>query len=307
MGAKRLAWAFTALTVVTYVLVVFGAVVRLKGAGLSCPDWPLCYGELVPSMEFGVLFEVGHRYLASLVSLGLVGLTAAMFFVEGARERIGKHVVVAWIVLVVQIVLGGLTVLQLLASWTVTSHLLCGNAFALSLAVIAVRLFDTGKAERSPVATPLRVAIGATAALLVVQMALGGLVASNFAGLACVEWPACVGDDWFPTWTGPVGLHVVHRLTAYSLVVAFGAVAWLSRGHERLAPLSLVAAVLVLAQVGLGVANVLLRLPAEVSAGHSLVAALLCVTTGLMVYELFVRGRPQAVVETLPTPLEEAA
>ncbi|MCP4805427.1 MAG: heme A synthase [Proteobacteria bacterium] len=296
------------MTVLTYVLVVFGAVVRLKGAGLSCPDWPLCYGELVPSMEFGVLFEVGHRYVASAVSLGLVALTGAMWMVDGARERIGKLVVVAWVVLVVQIVLGGLTVLQLLASWTVTSHLLCGNAFALILAVISLRLFDTGSVtERAPASTPLRVAIGATAVLLVAQMALGGLVASNFAGLACVEWPACVGTDWFPTFAGPVGLHVTHRLTAYSLVAAFIAVAWLARGHDRLAHLSVVGLVLVFAQVALGVANVLLRLPAEVSAGHSLVAALLCMTTGLMAYDLFLRGRPTAAVIPVPTQIEEAA
>lgn len=308
-GTNRLAWSFAALTALTYVLVVFGAVVRLQGAGLSCPDWPLCYGELVPAMEFGVLFEVGHRYLASIVSLGLAVLTSAMFFVDGARQRIGKAVVAAWVILIIQIVLGGLTVLQLLASWTVTSHLICGNAFALSLAIIAMRLFDTGSVtQRAPAATPVRVAVGAVAALLLVQMALGGLVASSFAGLACVEWPACVGTDWFPTFSGPVGLHITHRLTAYTLVAAFVALAWLARGHDRLARLSVVGVVLVFTQVGLGVANVLLRLPSEVSAGHSLVAALLCLITGLMAYDLFVRRRTDAVEAAPSTPrLEEAA
>ena len=305
-STRRLAWSFAALTALTYVLVVFGAVVRLQGAGLSCPDWPLCLGELVPSMSFGVVFEVGHRYLASLVSLGLVGLTIWTCFLPAARKVVGRWLVAAFVVLVVQIVLGGLTVLQLLASWTVTSHLVCGNAFALVLALISVRLFALDAPARSvdvpPLARPL---VALTAVLLVAQMAIGGLVAATFAGQACVTWPACVGTDWFPSWTGPIGLHIFHRLTAYALAVAVLGLAGACWKSDGLGRITRFAAVLVLAQVALGVANVVLHLPSEISAAHSLGAAMLCLVVGLVVDRTFF-FRP-AAVEPAPLSMKEAA
>jgi len=303
-STRRLAWAFAALTTVTYVLVVFGAVVRLKGAGLSCPDWPLCYGELVPSMSFGVVFEVGHRYLASAVSLGLVGLTIWTCFLPKARKLLGRWLIAAFGILGVQIVLGGLTVLQLLASWTVTSHLLCGNAFALILALITARLFAMDRAPAlGTLPAAARILVPLSAVLLVVQMSLGGLVAATFAGQACVEWPACVGSDWFPTLSGPVGLHIFHRLTAYALAFAVWALAAVCWKSPVLGRITKVAAVLVFVQVALGVSNVLLHLPSEVSAAHSLGAALLCLVIGLIVDRSF---RPLAV-DSAPLELKDAA
>lgn len=303
-STRRLAWSFAALTTVTYVLVVFGAVVRLQGAGLSCPDWPLCFGELVPEMSFGVVFEVGHRYLASAVSLGLVGLSIWAAFVPAAKKAVGRWLIAAFLVLAVQIVLGGLTVLQLLASWTVTSHLVCGNAFALVLALITVRLWAIDAPARTgTVPAAARILIPLVAVLLVVQMSIGGLVAATFAGQACVEWPACVGNEWFPTWTGPIGLHIFHRLTAYALAAAVLGLAGVCWSSPTLGRVTKIAALLVVVQVALGVANVLLHLPAEVSAAHSLVAALLCLTVGLTVDTSFRRPRD----ESQPVGLKVAA
>ncbi len=305
---RRLAWAFAVLTGMTYALVVFGAIVRAQGAGLACPDWPLCFGQVVPRMDFGVVFEWGHRALASVVSLGLLGLIIGTWFVPAARALIGRYLIAAVVVLAVQIVLGGLTVLHLLATWTVTSHLLVGNAFALSLGLVSATLFRVSRpqVEQPPSPGAASVAWHLVALLLLAQMTLGGLVASSFAGLACVTWPACVGDSWFPTLSGPVGLHVLHRVTAYGLVLAIGAAAALSRGDLR--RLGVLASVVVLLQVALGVANVLLQLPVEVTAGHSAGAAALCLLTALSLQMVYTRGRAQLVTTPAAAPaLTEAA
>jgi cytochrome c oxidase assembly protein subunit 15 len=305
---RRLAWAFAVLTGMTYALVVFGAVVRAQGAGLAGPDWPLCFGQLVPRLDFGVVFEWGHRALASVVSLGLLGLIIATWFVPVARKLIGRYLIAAVAVLFVQIILGGLTVLHLLASWTVTSHLLVGNAFALSLGLISATLFKASRPAADPLDLSPSASIGwhLVGLVLLAQMTLGGLVASNFAGLACVTWPACVGDAWFPTFTGPVGLHVMHRITAYALVLAVLAATALSSGPLR--RLGLVASLVVLAQVALGVANVLMHLPVEVTAGHSAGAAALCLLTALSLQMVYTRGRARNLTTPAAAPaLTEAA
>ena len=72
-STRNLAIFATGLTAVTYVLLVFGSAVRVHGAGLACPDWPLCFGEVIPALDFQVFMEWGHRVLAGLVSLGFSG------------------------------------------------------------------------------------------------------------------------------------------------------------------------------------------------------------------------------------------
>ena len=86
LSARRLATGFVALAGVTYVLIVFGALVRANGAGLACPDWPLCFGEVIPAFDVGVAFEWGHRALAG--SVGLVWINGANYGDD--RERLSK-------------------------------------------------------------------------------------------------------------------------------------------------------------------------------------------------------------------------
>lgn len=303
------AWSFIALTVMTYLLVVFGAIVRAQGAGLACPDWPLCFGQLVPALDFGVFFEWGHRALAGSISLILLGLSIWVASSKAGRKLLGKWLIAAWVVLLVQIVLGGLTVLELLASWTVTSHLLVGNSVALSFGLISVVLWRGYTPVPRPAVTKpaLRALLPLTAVFLIAQMALGGLVSSQHAGLACVNWPACVGDMWFPTWEGPVGLHLMHRSTAYTVAILYVLVAVFAWDHDTLGKKARIALALVFVQVALGVANVLWQLPVEVTAGHSAVAACLCLTTGLMIQDYL--QRPAGGVESSPAQpsLGEAA
>jgi len=229
-----------------------------------------------------VAFEWGHRVAAGGISLLFVGMGVALWrhpaAPPGARALWG----VAALLLAVQILLGALTVWQLLARWTVTSHLLTGNVFNATLLALALTLRDgSASPRRRPLAPALRAAVGLAAALLLLQMVLGGLVASGYAGLACPEWPACNGGRFVPSLRGSVGLHLAHRWNAVLLLAALVAAAALARHAPRLLPWCAAALVLGLAQMGVGVANVLLGLPVEVTGLHSaLAAALVLATTG---------------------------
>ncbi len=301
--AGRLARAFFALAGLTYALIVLGALVRAHGAGLACPDWPLCFGEVIPQLDFKVAFEFGHRVVAGSVALLFAGLAWTTLCRPALGSALRPALAIAALLLAVQIVLGGLTVLHLLATWTVTSHLVTGNAFALALVLIGRRLLELAESAEPvrsapaarvasavsstvsstvPAASPReRAATSAVAALLALQLVLGGLVSSSYAGLVCPDWPTCMNGEYFPTFSGIQGLHVLHRTVAYTLLAALLTTAFLARRHPALGRWLALASVLALAQVAVGVANVLLRLPVEITALHSALAAALVCTLGI--------------------------
>ncbi len=281
---------FGALTFAVWILCWFGAAVRANGAGLACPDWPLCFGELVPTFDFGVILEWGHRAVAGSVSLLFVG-GLALAWRKPQTRRVTW--VLGWIglaLLLAQVIMGGLTVLELLASWTVTGHLILGNSFLACVLLILLALHSVG---REPVNAPLgRVARGlgiATAVALLLQLAVGGLVSSNYAGLACTTWPSCQGGAWFPTLSGHMGLQVLHRLVAYGLVALWLGFAWTVRHDEQLRRYGVLGLVLVLGQAALGIANVLLALPVDVTVAHTAGAAALVLITTAMVRAVAIR------------------
>lgn len=289
-----------ALVSLTGFLLVFGSTVRAHGAGLSCPDWPLCFGRVVPEFDFHVYLEFGHRVVAGLVSLGFIG-QAVRFWRNGAfgaSEGLRRLYALAAVALGAQVVLGGLTVLHLLAEWTVASHLVTGNTFCALLLLIAltVRELETrpARAALSPWARNLAVLM---VVLVPVQLALGGLVAGSHAGLACGTWPSCNGAGWFPTFSGLVGLQVTHRVVAYTLAALAVVNAVVQRGATRKPALLVLAAVAV--QVAIGVSNVLLRLPVEVTLLHSAGAACVMLSSTWLAAE----GVRSPVASTNPSAL----
>jgi heme A synthase len=293
-AARRLAAGFLALLAMTWALIVLGALVRAHGAGLACPDWPLCFGELVPRFDLKVAFEWGHRVTAGSVALAFAGLAAFALQREATRRATARLLACAAGLLGLQILLGALTVWHLLASWSVTAHLLTGTSFALALLLIACALRELAAPPSRPASgSPAsRTALAVAAALLALQLALGGLVSSNYAGLACPEWPTCNGGRWFPVWSGSVGLHLLHRYNAYLLLAALAAAAWTSRQDARLRAPALAGLALGLLQVGVGVANVKLGLPLEVTGLHSALATALAVALTLALREMVLRQRP---------------
>jgi cytochrome c oxidase assembly protein subunit 15 len=282
LRANGLSRAWLALVVAVTGLIVLGAGVRAFEAGLACPDWPLCFGAVIPEMNLEVAFEFSHRVLAGCISLVFVFLAVRTWPLEAMR----RNIAVVGLLLLVQIVLGGLTVLELLAEWTVTSHLVTGNAVNAGILWLGLRLRDQGRpVERNAISQLGRAILLATVALGLAQMVLGGLVASSYAGLACPEWPTCNGGQWVPTWNGTVGLHLFHRFNGYAFGAALLLGAFALRGSGRLATLAVVAAVLGGIQILVGISNVLLGLPEGVTILHSALAALLVLTLTASVRE----------------------
>ena len=283
--ATRLARAYGGLVFLVTCLIVLGASVRAFEAGLACPDWPLCFGEVIPQLNLQVAFEFGHRVLAGSVSL----LFLFLAFRTWPRPEMRRHVVLVTVLLGLQIVLGGLTVLQLLAEWTVTSHLVTGNSVNAALLWLALRLGESGhEVRRAPRLRGAGTWVAVTVALAVAQIVLGGLVASSYAGLACPEWPTCNGGLWVPSLEGTVGLHVLHRFNGYALLAALLGGAAVFRAGGRFGRLARTAAGLGLAQVAVGIANVLSGLPEGVTVLHSLLAALLVLTLTATIREWLV-------------------
>lgn len=288
LEARRLALGFLALAGVTYVLIVLGALVRANGAGLACPDWPLCFGEFIPQFDFKVAFEWGHRVLAGSVGIVFAALAGWTLRQPELRSRMWLGLLITALLLVAQVILGGLTVLELLASWTVTSHLVTGNAFALALVLLGRRLSVLGgptEAHSEPASAIQRGFTTLAAALLALQIVLGGLVSSNYAGLVCPDWPTCMDGEFFPTWRGIQGLHLLHRSVGYACCLVIVAAAWVGRSHAGSRSWLTTAGVFSLLQIVVGVANVLLRLPIEVTGLHSALAAGLVCTLGVSARE----------------------
>jgi len=276
----RLALGFQLLVVLTFCLIVLGALVRAHGAGLACPDWPLCFGNLIPEIDVRVGFEWSHRLLAASVTaiFAFLGWSARR---SSTRSRyVTALLAIAAALIAVQIALGALTVWLKLAPWAVTAHLITGNSFASTtfLLALAFRAKSGIREIRPPVSSRNRRWITATAGLLLIQLGIGGLVSSQYAGMACPEWPTCNGGVWFPTWKGGVGIHLLHRVTAYALIVCLGVVALRCRCDPRLHRATAFAFALGILQASIGVASVINGIPAEITGLHTAFAAVLVLT-----------------------------
>ena len=294
---SRPARVFLLLALATWAQIAFGALVRAKQAGLSCPDWPLCHGALVPNLRLtGVVYEYGHRVFVNvLLALYLVGATL-VWRDPLVRLEFRKPVIGLGILLGVQALFGGLTVLLVNReaaprpeTWPVVSHLILGNAFAALALVTGLALRERAQPEPGPpvaVSARDRVLGRLWTASLLAQMVLGGLIAGSLQGLACAEFPTCNGGEWLPPLQGYVAIQFFHRCNAYVLVTLGWSLAWRLRGGGRLGQVSSALGWLILAQVGLGAMNIWSQLKPHVTTAHSLVAALLFSTTAVFAWEL---------------------
>lgn len=285
--AASLSRWFAALAVVTWIQIAFGALVRAKKAGLACPDWPLCFGEVVPNLRLeGVVYEYGHRVFALVVSALFVRAAWGAWQDPQTRGRVGRWIRWATVVLLVQIVFGGLTVLVVHrgdgaprpAAWTVSTHLILGNLFAALAAVTSATLARTthpsGTDGTPALPRTVRPLLGLWTASVLLQFVLGGIIAGNIAGLVCTEFPTCNGGIWFPSFSGFVGAQVLHRLNAYLLLLTALTLAWTTRQVPRLSTPTKLLAVLVLMQGTVGAINIVSYLHTAVTTAHSLLAAL---------------------------------
>ena len=268
--ARRLA-ALTLLTLfLTFDLILFGAFTRLTDSGLGCPDWPGCYGEFTPwgahkeiseaqaAMPTGPVthakawVEMIHRYLAT--GVGVLITTLALASWTRRRELpvspAWPLVTLLWVCL--QGAFGALTVTMKLKPLIVTLHLLGGLVLLALLVRQAVAYGQAADPPRQELSAHLpdglKKGLLAVFAMLWLQVALGGWVSTNYAVLACSEFPTCQGSWWpamdlrqgFELWR-PLGLtsggehitfaaltaiHYVHRLMAYALLPLLVVLGW---------------------------------------------------------------------------------
>ena len=317
--AKRLR-TLTLLTVfLTFDLTLFGAFTRLTDSGLGCPDWPGCYGMASPigakaqiSAEQAVMptgpvthqkawIEMIHRYLASGVGV-LILVLAISSWLE--RKRITVHPgwpVATLIWVCIQGAFGALTVTMKLFPAIVTMHLMGAMILLAMLQAQAVQYEQGAKAFAASSHTRLVLAAGF--ALLVLQIALGGWVSTNYAVLACTEFPMCQGA-WIPPmdmkqgfeiWRelGQTGqgstialpaltaIHIVHRMFAFVVFGVLGYAAWLLRKQGQSQAAAWIAGLL-LWQLITGLSNVVLGWPLLAAVSHTGGAAglvLICTAT----------------------------
>ena len=201
-----LKWLCFAAALLTWPLIPFGAFVRLKNAGLSCPDWPLCYGKLVPPAGYEIALETGHRFVAAL--LGLLIITIAIVsFRQHSNFHIRGLALFSLVLVCIQGLIGALTVTMTLWPPIVTLHLIGGNLLFGVLVYLARISFSLDKIENSVVADSvikvfqvkpgMRLRVGLMIALLFLIIASGGYNSSTYSGLHCEAFPGCHEGSYF--------------------------------------------------------------------------------------------------------------
>jgi heme a synthase len=304
---RKLVWVTTFLTLD---LVMFGGFTRLTDSGLGCPDWPGCYGTASPFVAHAQItaahaalpsgpvsmtkawIEMTHRYFAMAIGVLIIAQTAIAW---AARIKRGPLDVSPWwptallTLIGVQGAFGAWTVTLKLQPIIVTTHLLLGLVMLGVLGWLAVR------ATRIPAFEPeiarYRVAALAGLALLVLQIALGGWVSTNYAVLACTDFPTCNGQ-WIPpmdfahgfhlwralgmtgdgvviTQDALVAIHWTHRTFAF-VVIAY--LAWLALRLRRFPSLRRPAngvLVVLVVQFATGLSNILLQWPLPIAVAHN--------------------------------------
>ncbi|MBH97587.1 MAG: cytochrome B [Rhodospirillaceae bacterium] len=300
-----------------FLVVTIGAWVRLTDAGLGCPDWPGCYGQLtVPNddiefsealsnfperpLEAGKAWrEMVHRYLASVLGF-LCVLLAGLAWLnrrDPKQETNLPYILVA--VVIFQGILGMWTVTLLLKPVVVMAHLLGGLTTLGILFWLGQWRLSVQKSRFS--LRPLRVFALSAMLILVLQISLGGWTSSNYAALACPDFPTCQTKWWPPVtdfhegfvlWRGigidyeggvldnpaRVAIHFTHRLGAIVTTIFLSLLGWLMIRRKELRPDGFALFIMLFIQLALGVSIVVYSAPLSVAVAHNGVGALLLLT-----------------------------
>ena len=319
-------------TLIAFVVIGLGAFTRLADAGLGCPDWPGCYGHLTwPQSAEDVqqaekLFpnapvdqqktwpEMVHRYLASSLGLLAIALVVGAVRNKSARQPL-KHTVFLLVLVVVQGLFGMWTVTLKLWPQVVTAHLLGGFLTAATLWLLTLRLSGKTWLISSPEKRALRriysFSLIATLVLLM-QVALGGWTTSNYAAVACPDFPTCqqqwlpdldlskgfnVFQDIGPNYLGGtmanearVAIHITHRIGAivasiFVLIVTFRL--FKASGHTAVRRMSFILLSGLCLQVGLGISNVVFHFPIAIAVAHNICGALLLLCMVTVLHRLY--------------------
>ena len=283
-GSRYAALSLSALVTVL-LLIAMGSIVRVTGNGLGCPDWPLCYGRAIPPWTVAPWVEFSHRLLGAAASAQIAAMGVLAW--RGYRRE-------AWLfwpaaaaagLLVVQIALGGLHVIFELPPQTGWIH----TAVAMIIAgLVAVQVAVTHPAARRMSAHAaaaitrdrgLPAAIAATALAAYLLLLTGSYVTRTGASLACPAFPYCGAEAYALAFPGLIAIQMLHRFTAFGVALTACLTLWrlvrAARRENAFRGATLALTILIAVQFGLGIGNVLLRLPMWSRTLHLLVAAML--------------------------------
>jgi cytochrome c oxidase assembly protein subunit 15 len=309
--------------VLALIVVILGAYTRLGDAGLGCPDWPGCYGQLtVPDVADGTKIEgyerpleaakgwkeMVHRYAAS--TLGLMILILFVLALRGKPKYYQSMALPSFTALFVMLqgAFGMWTVTLLVHPGIVTAHLIGGF---MTTALLAWLLLNQGRPSITyrHVLKRHKLLVLTTLAVLSIQIALGGWTSTNYAALSCgEEFPTCLGS-WWPTmdfvqalYWGPLGvdyeygvlenparagIQMMHRIGALITTLLIATLIYLFRDYTHLKSSLLLIGGLLIVQITLGILNVLLSIPMIVAVLHNAVALLLLLSLIALAHKIF--------------------
>ena len=326
-GTRKLLFTLALVgTFLALVVILLGAWTRLRDAGLGCPDWPGCYGFLhvpvadehqqianarfpdAPVMVERAWPEMVHRYFATGLGALILLMTLVVWRSAEGAQLARRHITALLAIVIIQGMFGMWTVTWKLWPQVVTAHLLGGMTTVSFLGLLALRLgWPLPRARELAGA-----AIGMAALVAVVlQIALGGWTTSNYAALACPDFPTCQ-TQWGPPMdfakgfdfmqevgpnylgglmdgTARVAIHFSHRVGAIvaSLLVLALVYRCLRSADAPLRQLGLALLGILTIQILLGISNVVFTLPLKVAIAHNGVAAVLLLTLVSVNYRLF--------------------
>lgn len=270
---RRLAW----LTVfATFLLIVVGAVVRVTGSGLGCPDWPTCHGQLIPPWILQPLIEFSHRFTAALVSVLIVAMAGYALSRFRTRRGIVVPAVLAFLLLIVQIGLGAVTVITELEPVLVTSHLATALAIIAMAAIAATVASTDGETDRRFTRDGYAGLALLTLVLTYALLLAGAYVIATASSFACDNWPLCGNGLQAPA-APDATINFIHRLAAGLVAVIYVVLALRGPAARPKDPALRrylnAGLVLLAAQVAVGAGVVLWRVPPFTAALHLAVAA----------------------------------
>ena len=292
---------FRALSLVTvvaiFMLVTLGGIVRVTGSGLGCPDWPLCHGRLVPPLEMEAIIEYSHRLMASVVGLLVLSVAALAWRLYARRRWILVPAALGLALVIVQALVGGVTVLTELAAGLVTLHLALAEALLATMLMVLV-IAHRGDPSRVGAGLPVpALALGAALATFALLL-VGSAVTVTGAGTACgTAWPLCAGWSLLPTATAPL-VHMLHRaaaLVAGLVLLAALTAAWRRRrARPAVAQAAGAAGALFLAQVLIGALGVGFGFPLALKLLHLVIATGLWAAVAVLALLTFTAPRPDS-------------
>jgi cytochrome c oxidase assembly protein subunit 15 len=321
---RKLAWTIAFLT---FDLIVFGAFTRLTDSGLGCPDWPGCYGAanpflahaqitaaeaLLPSGPVTVVkawIEMIHRYLAMGIGVLIMSLMfTAWIQWRKTRQAVFQPAMPTLLLLCVGVqgAFGAWTVTLKLQPVIVTIHLLLGMTLLAMVVWQAMRV-SGGARMAEPGVPALRMLALASAVVLALQIALGGWVSTNYATLACTDFPLCGGQvipemdftHGFTLWrelgktaaghylpfSALTAIHWVHRNVAFVVVALLGYTAWRASAEAPLRTLARAIGITLAVQAATGIATVYLDFPLALAVLHNAGAAVLVLLVTMLNYK----------------------